>query len=83
MYTQMDGCYCMLGSMTQALRAQKLLANAAIRTNVVKNSEGGGHRGCAYALSYPCSQEKNVQTLLQKEGIHVKQANGGKNGDLS
>ena len=81
-YTQTDGCRCPLGSMTQALRAQKLLANAAIRTSIVKNREGEGRRGCSYALSYPCSQERNVYTLLEKAGIRPKGGYGGTNGDL-
>ena len=65
-------CFAVLGSMTQTMRAQKELANAAIRTEVVKADSAHTHRGCAYALSYPCSQENNVKTVLFGAGIRVR-----------
>ena len=66
------GCLAVMGSMTQALRAQKVLAGAAVRTEVVKADSEHTRRGCAYALSYPCSQEGNVRTILSSEGIRVR-----------
>lgn len=67
-----DGCFAVMGSMTQALRAQKELAQAAIRVDVVKADSAHTHRGCAYALSYPCVQESNVHTVLSGAGIRVR-----------
>ncbi len=65
------GCLAVMGSMTQALRAQKVLSNAAVRAEVVKADSAHTRRGCAYALSYPCSQENNVRTILATAGIRV------------
>ena len=66
------GCLAVMGSMTQVLRAQKVLADAAVRAEVVKADSAHTNRGCAYALSYPCSQENNVRTILSSEGIRVR-----------
>ena len=54
MQNNIYGCVAVVGSMTQALRAQKVLANAAVRADVVKADSAHTRRGCAYALSYPC-----------------------------
>ena len=55
-----QGCIAVMGSMTQALRAQKVLADAAVRADVVKADAAHTRLGCAYALSFPCTQENNV-----------------------
>lgn len=67
-----NGCLAVMGSMTQAMRAQKVLAGAAVRAEVVKADSAHTRRGCAYALSYPCSQENNVRTILSGAGIRVR-----------
>ena len=66
------GCLAVMGSMTQTLRAQKVLADAAVRAEIVKADSAHTRRGCAYALSYPCSQENNVRTILSSAGIRVR-----------
>lgn len=66
------GCLAVMGSMTQAMRAQKVLAGAAVHAEVVKADSAHTRRGCAYALSYPCSQENNVRTILSGAGIRVR-----------
>ena len=66
------GCLAVMGSITQVLRAQKVLADAAVRAEVVKADSSHTRRGCAYALSYPCSQENNVRTVLSGAGIRVR-----------
>ncbi|MBE6566524.1 MAG: DUF3343 domain-containing protein [Ruminococcaceae bacterium] len=66
------GCLAVMGSMTQAMHAQKVLAAAAVRAEVVKADSAHTRRGCAYALSYPCSQENNVRTILSGAGIRVR-----------
>ena len=65
-------CLAVIGSMTQAMRAQKVLAGAAVRADVVKADSAHTRRGCAYALSYPCAQENNVRTILAGAGIRVR-----------
>ena len=66
------GCLAVMGSMTQTLRAQKVLSDAAVRAEIVKADSAHTRRGCAYALSYPCLQENNVRTILSSAGIRVR-----------
>ncbi len=77
MHKDRTGCTCIVGSMTTALRAERLLASMAIPTEIVKTDTGMGGRGCAYALSFSCTQQKNVQSILEKNGIRVKGFLGG------
>ncbi len=71
------GCSAAIGSITQAMKAQKLLAAAAIPTTVIKNEDKGSNgKGCVYGLGFSCLQYKNVQTVLAQERIKVKQWNG-------
>ncbi|MBQ1981645.1 MAG: hypothetical protein IIV80_03490 [Clostridia bacterium] len=66
-------CTAVIGSMTQALRAQNLLADAAIRSTVTKISSSETRGGCAYGVDYPCTQAANVRTVLESAGLRVRQ----------
>ena len=70
--TQYRECVCVIGSMTQAMRAQSVLATAAIRAEVVKADSAQTGRGCAYGVSFSCSQENNVKIILQGAGIRPR-----------
>ncbi|MBR2352978.1 MAG: DUF3343 domain-containing protein [Clostridia bacterium] len=69
------GCTAGIGSLTQAMRAQKVLAASAIPSRVIKSDASSRH-GCAYALSFSCEQERNVRHILEVSRISVKQWNG-------
>lgn len=70
-------CIAVIGSMTQAMRAQKILANAAIRAEIIKADSSLTKRGCAYALEYSCVQNQNVKTILERAGVRVRTYHGG------
>ena len=65
-------CIAVIGSMTQAMQAQNVLAKAAIRARVTKADSSQTGRGCAYALAFPCSMESNVKLVLHEAGIRVR-----------
>ena len=65
-------CIAVIGSMTRALRAQNLLAAAALRAQVIKSDSVSGTKGCVYALSYPCHADGNVKRVLSDAGIRVR-----------
>ena len=65
-------CVVEIGSMTQAMKAQRALAEVAIPTTVVKSNSVKSSRGCAYALSFDCAQTENVQNALITAGIKVR-----------
>ena len=69
-------CIAVIGSMTRAMRAQSVLAAAAIRVQIVKADSLQGKNGCAYALSYPCAQTENVKRILSDAGIRVREYRG-------
>ena len=77
MHDYQSGCLAVIGSMTQAIRAQRVLANAAVRAEVVKADPGDSRHGCASALSYPCAQGANVRALLKGSGVRVRAYHGG------
>ncbi len=67
-------CRASMGSVTYAMKAQKLLLAAAIPATVIKQETEG--KGCSYALSFSCAQINNVKTVFANERIKVKQWNG-------
>ena len=76
-YEKRYDCIAVIGSMTQAMRAQKVLANAAIRVDIIKADSSLTKRGCAYAISYSCLQDGNVRNILKASGIRVRSYHGG------
>ncbi len=65
-------CFCVIGSMTQAMKAQRILSSAAIHCKVEKADSSITRRGCAYAIYYPCEQDANVRLILRQSGIRIK-----------
>jgi len=61
-----------IGSVTQAMRAQRVLNGAAILCDVIKADSAKGSRGCVYALSYDCVQNANVRRILERAGIRPR-----------
>ena len=66
------GCRAEIGSVTQAMQAQKVLASAAIPSTVIKLETSSLRRGCVYGLRFSCLQEKNVRHVLSSARISVK-----------
>lgn len=66
-----DTLVAVTGSMTTALRAQRALAAAAIRAEVVK-SDGQHERGCGYGVAFAARQQNNVRTILTAAHINVR-----------
>ncbi len=66
-------CTAVIGSMTQAMQAQELLAGAAIRARVTKVSSASTHTGCAYGVEVTCRQMENVESVLRGAGIRIRQ----------
>ena len=67
-------CTAVIGSMTQAMRAQSALAEAAIRAVVVKISSAKSTGGCAYGVDFPCTQMSNAKTVLGLAGVRDRKS---------
>ena len=65
-------CTAVIGSMTQAMKAQSVLSEAAIRSTLTKISSSKTHNGCAYGVDFPCTQSGNVRTVLERAGVRVR-----------
>ena len=70
-------CTAVIGSMTQAMKAQALLAEASVRASITKISSSKNQSGCVYGLDFPCMQKPNVQQVLAAGGITVRHYLGG------
>ncbi len=66
-------CTAVIGSMTLSMKAQSVLAEAAIRASLAKISSSRTHNGCAYGVDFPCTQSSNVRAVLASAGIRVRQ----------
>lgn len=64
-----SACTALIGSVTYALKAQKILSENAIGSSVGKVSSKSG---CAYGVTFPMLQKNNVEILLSKHNIRVK-----------
>ena len=67
----MGACQAGVGALTQAMQAQKLLSDIGILCQVVK-TEPTEKKGCAYAIRYPCAQERYVREALRKANIRMR-----------
>ena len=66
-------CTAVIGSMTQAMKAQSILSEAAIRGTLTKISSSRTMGGCAYGVDFPCTQSGNVRMILDRAGIRVRE----------
>ena len=65
-------CIAEIVSMTQAMKAQRILAESAIPTTVVKSNSSNSGKGCAYGVSFPCSYKENVERICIASKIRVR-----------
>ncbi len=68
-------CSATLASMTQAMKAQKALAAAAIPSSIIKAEPSSSLHGCSYGIEFSCNQKNNVSSILASSGISVKKWN--------
>ena len=71
-------CPIPVGSMTRAMRAQRILSAASVSSRVVKADSAAVGRGCAYAVAVPCSREIVARELLRRSGLLGGEGGGTK-----
>lgn len=62
-----------IGSMTAAIKAQRTLAMAGLKVEVIGLSPTETRRGCAYGIEYPLTAEGQVRISLRAARISVAQ----------
>ena len=66
-------CTAVLGSMTMALKAQRVLSKETIRAETVKISRSSSNKGCIYGVEFDCPLLGNVKSTLDRAGIDIKE----------
>ena len=67
-----DTCIAVIGSVTYAMKAQKLLAAAAIPSHAIKLDATLSRHGCLWGIRFSYNQRNNVTAILQKNGIGIR-----------
>ena len=69
----MNICIATIPSLNMCIKAQKALAQNAIFCKIVSIDPKLTKRGCAYAIEFSCSEERNVKSILRRAGIYPSQ----------
>ena len=69
---QYKDCSAIMGTLTNAQKAQQALISAAIPAGVTKSEPSATGRGCIWSVNFSCNQAENVKTVLASSGIKVK-----------
>ena len=69
---QNTSCSADMGTLTNAQKAQKALAAAAIPSSVTKSEPASSRRGCVWSVNFSCNQSENVRSVLASAGINVR-----------
>ena len=73
----MNICTIVTGSITSAMKAQKVLTGSAIQSIVVKLDSSTTKHGCTYGLEINCNQLSNARTVLTNSKIRATYIDGG------
>ncbi len=65
-------CSAEIGSVTEAMKAQKVLAAAAIPSEIIKKEGSSRRRGCVFGIGFSCAQKNNVRAVLSSARIYPK-----------
>lgn len=70
-------CTAAIGSLTLAMKGQKLLSEISITGTIVKLDSKKTRRGCAYGIEFPCQNIKEVRAKLNAARLPVSQYTDG------
>ena len=65
-------CSAALGSVTEAMKAEKVLAAAAIPCEIIKSEGSSRRRGCVFGIGFSCAQQNNVRAVLSAARIYPR-----------
>lgn len=76
-------CIVTMKSMTMALRAKNVLYAKGILTEVQNLDPSVTARGCAYGLSFNCSEKEKIKHYLDGKGVPYGEWIGGARADAA
>ncbi len=65
----MTNCVFQIGSVTHAMRAQKLLSEMSVPSKVVKTKNDGRSRGCMYGIQTDLMYKNTAMRILKSYNI--------------
>ena len=65
----MTSCCATIGSVTYALKGQRLLADYNINSKVIKVRSQSASSGCAYGIEFDCVNTDTVSALLKRGSV--------------
>lgn len=68
----MASCCAVIGSITYALKGQRLLDSYNIVSKVTKVRSAGSTGGCAYGIEFDCMNTDTVASLLRRGDVQYK-----------
>lgn len=75
-------CTAAIGSLTNAIKAQRALSEAEIEGTIVKLDASMTRKGCAYGVEFRCERIKAVRAVMNAENINVSNYFQGSGGTL-
>ncbi|MBE6714680.1 MAG: DUF3343 domain-containing protein [Ruminococcaceae bacterium] len=63
-------CIAAMKTMTAAIKGKKALKGAGIDCEIVSLDGNLTKNGCAYGLSYSCSQRREAEYIMQKNRVN-------------
>lgn len=58
-----------IGSVTHAMRAQRLLGESGINSKVVKTSDHKNNKGCSYGIEFDAGMRRYADKILSDNNI--------------
>ena len=71
----MENGMILVGSVSYAMKAKRLLSRNGIRVNIVKDSENKA--GCSYGLSFDERDRFRIAAILAEAGIRIRERESG------
>lgn len=71
----MATCIFSIGSVTQSMKARRILAEYSVPVNTTKLSTNRDKKGCVYGIEFNCSQKSNISRILSGSGIPFEDYN--------
>ncbi len=71
-----------IGSLTHAMKGQKLLAGVGIESRIVKLDAKRTRRGCAYGIEFSSAELKRAKSTLGASHLPVSEYFSGGGGEL-
>lgn len=67
----MSTCIYTIGSVTQVMKARKILADHSIAVNAIKLTNSNNNNGCIHGIEFSCPYATNIKRILSDYGIRA------------